>query len=125
VNVSVNDGGISCAIDGRDLGKVDYTPLERRFAVTGYDNETGEVIVKVVNSDAAPMSTRIRLDGAKGISKTGKAIVLSSASLKDDNSFEEPEKVSPVTRDVKGLSDDFTYTFDPYSLTILRFKVSL
>ncbi|MBR4568192.1 MAG: carbohydrate binding domain-containing protein [Bacteroidales bacterium] len=125
VSVGVKDGEISCTIDGKEIGKVAYTPLERRFAVSGYDNETGEVIVKVVNSEAAPMATRIQLAGAKEVSKTGKAIVLSSGSLKDDNSFEEPGKVSPVETDIKGLSDDFTYTFEPYSLTILRIKASL
>gem|GEM_PF-1865452 len=125
VAVGVKDGQISCTIDGKEIGNVTYTPLERRFAVTGYDNETGEVIVKVVNSEAAPMTTRIHLAGAKGISKTGKAVILSSGSLKDDNSFEEPGKVSPVEAEVKGVSDSFTYTFQPYSLTILRIKASL
>ena len=124
VNVGVDNGEISCTVDGKEVGKVAYTPLERRFAVTGYDNETGEVIIKVVNSDPSPLTTRIVLNGAKGVAKTGKAIVLSSTSLKDDNSFEEPDKVSPVDTTVKGLSDDFNYTFEPYSFTILRIKAS-
>ena len=125
VNVGVHDREISCSIDGRDLGKVAYSPLERRFADAGYDNETGELIIKVVNSDASPLSTRITLVGAKGVSKTGKVITLTSASLKDDNSFEDPDKVSPVESSFKGFSDDFTFTFEPNSLTILRIKATV
>ena len=53
-------------------------PLQ--FFSSGYDEATGEVIVKVVNSEAQSYPLRIKLDGVDSVEKTGKVISLSAAS---------------------------------------------
>jgi len=50
---------------------------------------------------------------------TGTAITL-SGGLADENSLDDPKKIAPVTSSVKGVKPEFTYTFKPYSLTVLR-----
>lgn len=47
---------------------------------------------------------------------------MTSGSLEDENSIEQPRKVAPVTRRASGLAPEFTRTFAPRSLTILRLK---
>ena len=96
------------------------TPLQ--FFSSGYDEATGEVIVKVVNSEAQPYPLRIKLDGVDDVEKTGKVISLSAASDMDENSFEEPMKISPKESEYKGFGKSFDYTFPPFSYTILRVK---
>ena len=56
--------------------------------------------------------------------RSGKVIVLAAESLEDENSFEEPTKISPVEKKVKGTGKEFTYTFEPYSYTVLRIPAS-
>jgi alpha-N-arabinofuranosidase len=43
-------------------------------------------------------------------------------SAKETNSITEPTKIVPVTRKVDGLSPDFTRTFPPCSITVLKIK---
>ena len=40
------------------------------------------------------------------------------------NDFGEPDRVSPVKAVFHAASGKFTYSFPPYSLTVLRWKVS-
>lgn len=96
------------------------TPLQ--FFSSGYDEATGELIVKVVNAEAYPL--RVKLDGVSQVEKTGKVISLSAASDMDENSFEEPKKIYPQESEFKGFGKSFSYTFPPFSYTILRVKAN-
>lgn len=96
------------------------TPLQ--FFSSGYDEATGELIVKVVNAEATPYPLKVKLEGAGQVEKTGKIISLSAASDMDENSFEEPEKISPQTSEFNGFGASFDYTFPPFSYTVMRVK---
>jgi hypothetical protein len=122
IRVTVDGAAINCTVDGAALGEAIWKPLPRRFAVAGYDRAAGEVIVKVVNAVSEPLSTRIELGGALNVDPVGTVITLASPSLQDDNSFEEPSKVSPVSREFNRFGDSFRMEFEPNSLTILRIK---
>ncbi|WP_294606868.1 alpha-L-arabinofuranosidase C-terminal domain-containing protein [uncultured Bacteroides sp.] len=96
------------------------TPLQ--FFSSGYDEATGELIVKVVNAEAVAYPLSVKLDGVNQVEKTGKVISLSAASDMDENSFEEPKKIYPQESEFKGFGKSFSYTFPPFSYTILRVK---
>ncbi|WP_370795237.1 alpha-L-arabinofuranosidase C-terminal domain-containing protein [Bacteroides stercorirosoris] len=98
------------------------TPLQ--FFSSGYDEATGELIVKVVNAEAEAYPLRVKLDGVSQVEKTGKVISLSAASDMDENSFEEPKKIYPQESEFKGFGKSFSYTFPPFSYTILRVKAN-
>ena len=98
------------------------TPLQ--FFSSGYDEATGELIVKVVNAEAEAYPLRVKLDGVSQVEKTGKVISLSAASDMDENSFEEPKKIYPQESEFKGFGKSFDYTFPPFSYTILRVKAN-
>lgn len=98
------------------------TPLQ--FFSSGYDEATGELIVKVVNAEAEAYPLRVKLDGVNQVEKTGKVISLSAASDMDENSFEEPKKIYPQESEFKGFGKSFDYTFPPFSYTILRVKAN-
>ena len=84
--------------------------------------ETGEIILKVVNLSGEAQHTDVSLDGAAGVASDGTAIVLTSNSPDDENSFAHPAKVAPVAMPVKGLAPTFRHTFLPRSLTVLRIR---
>lgn len=96
------------------------TPLQ--FFSSGYDEATGELIVKVVNAEAEAYPLKVKVEGVKEIEKTGKVISLFATSDMEENSFEEPRKIYPQTREYNGFGKDFDYTFPPFSYTILRVK---
>lgn len=94
----------------------------RQFFSSGYDEATGEVIVKVVNAEAAGYPLHIRLDGAVEVASEGRVISLSAVSDEDENSFDEPLKISPQESEYTGFGREFDYTFPPFSYTVLRMK---
>lgn len=98
------------------------TPLQ--FFSSGYDEATGELIVKVVNAEAEAYPLRIKLEGVSKVEKTGKVISLSAASDMEENSFEEPMKISPQESEYNGFGESFDYNFPPFSYTILRLKAN-
>ena len=111
-------------MDGKLI--VAYTPetTPLQFFSSGYDEATGELIVKVVNAEAEAYPLRVKLDGVSQVEKTGKVISLSAASDMDENSFEEPKKIYPQESEFKGFGKSFDYTFPPFSYTILRVKAN-
>jgi alpha-L-arabinofuranosidase len=88
------------------------------------DDKSGDIILKLVNADNSPVATTIDLKGAGKLSSNGKAIVLTSANPYDENTLEEPTKVSPKTEDVKLSGSKISRTFPGNSLTIIRIPVS-
>jgi alpha-N-arabinofuranosidase len=76
-----------------------------------------------VNGGAAPAEVKLDFAGAKS-SASKAAVITLTGGLKDENSFAEPEKISPVESKIKINSPQFNYTFPANSLTVLRIKTS-
>src|SRR5215203_3485269 len=68
------------------------------YTTAAFDERTGEVIVKVVNTAAAAKEVRVSLAGASKVGKNSKEIVLESLDLKAENSLDKPTKIAPVER---------------------------
>jgi alpha-N-arabinofuranosidase len=81
--------------------------------------QRGEIYLKVVNSIGSAQTVQVDLAGAAKVGAEGKAIVLSSAHKEDTNTIAEPNKVVPVTSKASGLGKRFSYSFAPYSVTVL------
>jgi alpha-N-arabinofuranosidase len=92
------------------------------FASTTRDNETGEIILKVVNAAASASKAEIKLDTSSTLAGTGRAIVLTGANA-DVNSFDAPAKVAPVESTIQDVSNSFKHSFPANSMTVLRLKV--
>jgi alpha-N-arabinofuranosidase len=88
------------------------------FSATRSD-QRGEIYLKVVNAIGSAQTVQVDLAGAAKVAAEGKAIVLSSAQKEDTNTIAEPNKVVPVTSKASGLGKQFSYSFAPYSVTVL------
>jgi alpha-L-arabinofuranosidase len=93
------------------------------FASASLDDRSGDVVLKVVNTEAASKEVRIALAGTPKASQSGKAFVLANADLKAENSLDEVKKLSPVEQPVAVSSGEVTITLLPNSLTVLRVPV--
>jgi alpha-L-arabinofuranosidase len=122
IKVVLHAARVDCFLDGNLLQSADI-PARRTlafFASASQVEPSGDIIIKVVNPTGDPAETVLQLRGLPALSPTAQATVLTSATPADENSFETPEKVAPMIEVVSGVKPEFTYTFKPYSLTVLR-----
>jgi alpha-N-arabinofuranosidase len=84
------------------------------------DKKAGEVIIKAVNASAEALETNIELQGLSKVGPQARAIILTAKSLTDENSLQEPKKIYPAEKSISINSPNFSYEFQPYSLTVLR-----
>ncbi len=96
----------------------------RFYASAARDDRAGEFVVKVVNATDAPVVASIEFRGGKGLKSPGVATVLAGASLKDENTFDQPRRVAPQTGALGVSGSKFDYAFRPCSLTVLRLGVA-
>jgi alpha-L-arabinofuranosidase len=94
------------------------------FAVAGRDARKKELVLFVVNPAGEAVAAEVQLTGAPRLGRAAQVTTLSSASPDDENSFETPDKVSPRTMTETIAGPDFTRTFTPYSLTVLRLPLA-
>ena len=99
---------------GRRASSPGSTPLPRAMS------KAGEVILKVVNTQAEP-SDRRRSGSRVQASSSPRALAITlSGELADENSLDDPKKVAPVTSTVSGVGRSSRTPSSPYSLTVLR-----
>ena len=119
VKVVVSGRNIKLYLD--DVLQMEYTDSQATqpvFSDVTRDADTGDLVVKVVNTSAQVRPTQINLSDV-GIEPTGTATVL-AGSPTDVNTKANPDAIAPVDYPLSGLSPSFTYSFEPYSVTFLR-----
>ncbi|WP_369239269.1 alpha-L-arabinofuranosidase C-terminal domain-containing protein [Streptomyces sp. R21] len=120
VDVKVRGRQVTLYLDGQEWGSfTDDKPAEPFRQVVTKDAKTGDLIVKVVNAQAAEARTAIDLGGAKTASK---AQVTTLAAAPDAVNSETATTVAPVRSTFTGVARKFTYTFPANSVTFLRIK---
>lgn len=107
-----------------DLEGVETSPsgVQNLYASATHDDQTGEIILKVVNPGAAATPADIKLDGVTAVEPQAGITVLAGAHLSDVNVIGEPELLSPVTSVINNAAPGFSLSFMPHSLTVLRIK---
>ena len=123
VKVVVTPMTVTLYVDGSETIMAHPVSPTRLFCQTGYDEPAGELVVKVVNGTDQPYRRSFAIEGAQTVIPTGKTITL-SGNAQDENSFEQPTKLSPQTSLYGKFGKRFSYEFAPMSFTILRIKVS-
>lgn len=112
---------ITAFLDGKQLFQLSPSRVDSVLAISGKDERTGEVILKVLNPGAKSADIQIDLQGVRGIS-SGSISTLSSERTTDENSFTQPTKIAPVVSPLTARTAQFRHTFPPHSLSILRLK---
>jgi alpha-L-arabinofuranosidase len=118
---------VKCYLDGSLVHDVDYQSSGRVFslyACAAQDQASGDLIVKVVNTSAQPLTTELDFLNAKNLTGSGTATVLTSENPGDENSLENPTKVSPKTEAVSFSGSSLTRAFPGNSFTVLRLQTS-
>lgn len=122
IKVEVKGGAVKAYLDGKLIQEIS-TPNPKTNSISvsaARDERSGDIILKVVNAAPGTVKTEINLSGAEKLTGKGKSVVLTSASPLDENTLEQPTKVSPKTEDVKFSGTTITQSLPGNSLTILR-----
>jgi len=125
LRVVVRGRNVKCYLDGGLVHDVNYGgggKIASLYGVAATDRKSGDLIVKVVNASAEPLETEVDLSGAIHLTGQGTARVLTSASGADENSLQEPMKVSPKTEPIRFTGATLRRSFPGNSFTVLRLK---
>lgn len=126
VKLEIMGNTVKGYLDGKLVQEVSASNLNTKniCASASRDDKSGDIILKVVNAAATPVSSKVDLIGATSLVGTGSAMVLTSASPLDENTLEQPTKVSPKTEEVKFKGTTISRTFPANSLTVIRLKTT-
>lgn len=124
VKISVTPQAATLFVDGKEITVAHPVTQTRQFCQAGYDEQTGELVIKVVNGTDKPYRRSFTIDGAKNVMHTGKVITI-NGDAKDENTFEQPTKLAPQTTLYGKFGKQFQYEFAPMSFTIMRVKADL
>jgi alpha-N-arabinofuranosidase len=119
---SLNPGTNLLNVRLKDVPELDDNKKALSVSST-FDKKAGEVIIKAVNVTDKGLKANIELQGVSKVGPQVKAIILAGKTLEDENTLQEPKKIYPVEKTVPVKSPNFSYEFQPYSLTVLRIPV--
>ncbi len=85
-----------------------------------FDEDTSEVIIKVVNISGKVIKANIEMQGVTKAGPQMNVILLTSNDLSNENSIKEPQKIYPAENKIAVSSPNFSFDFAPYSFTIVR-----
>lgn len=79
IRIDIHGDSFTYSLDGKRMLEA-RIEQSRQYVVSGYDETTGEEVIKFVNATEKPFTAGIELAGAESVGRTGKAIVLTSAT---------------------------------------------
>jgi alpha-L-arabinofuranosidase len=122
VKIEIKGNIVKGYLDGKLIQEAgdSRTAVETLFASASLDGKTGDIILKVVNADKNSIATSIDLKGAGKLPANAIASVLTSASPLDENSLDEPIKVSPKIESLSISGKKIIKAFPGNSLTVIR-----
>ncbi|HNS67888.1 MAG TPA: alpha-L-arabinofuranosidase C-terminal domain-containing protein [Mesotoga infera] len=120
-NENLGDVVIPSKLTDENLEVIGYW-FKSLYHVCEYDRETENLIIKIVNPWPEEKEVRVEIGEKLEIRGQGEVILMTSDSIFDENTFQNPDKVLPKKYDLSGLSNEFTFTFAENSITILRLK---
>lgn len=96
----------------------EYGPV---YSSSVYDNETGDVIVKVVNTMDSDVNIGMNVSGETVTSNVAKTTVM-SGDTNLENSLENKNAIVPKESEITNASNNFTYNAPADSFSIIRLK---
>ncbi|SFB04206.1 Alpha-L-arabinofuranosidase [Cohnella sp. OV330] len=116
---------IVASIDGVVVAETeDHMPyIEPLYYSASLEEATGDTIVKIVNVRGASETVELAFEGvASDRALVAEVHELSGYDLEDENSFEQPAKIAPRTKNLTVEGPAFAYEFPKHSVTVIRVR---
>jgi alpha-L-arabinofuranosidase len=133
VKIEAEGHQIRCYLDGQlvadrsDIpmqggrGQFQQGPPAPIYATAVRDATSGDVILRVVNTEGTAHSITVNLQGVKSVGKQAQVEVLTGQPL-DVNTVEKPMNVAPKTSTIDNAALTFTHDFPGNSFSVIRLK---
>ncbi|MBE1491578.1 alpha-L-arabinofuranosidase C-terminal domain-containing protein [Plantactinospora soyae] len=119
LRVQVRGRQVTLFLDGQEWGSFTDDKVAEPFRqVVTRDRATGELVLKVVNAQAAEARTRIDLGTQIRVSSTAQVTTLQGGP--DDVNTASFTPIQPRTSRLTGVRNTFSHTFPAYSVTFIR-----
>lgn len=121
LKVVVKGTNVKCYID--DELYVDYntaSPAEAEAYQVVSTDESGDIIVKLVNVTDSARTFAVDISSAESIGSSATVYQVADDSLDSENILGEAEKCVMEEFTVSGFSNNFNYTVPKYSATVIR-----
>lgn len=121
IKVEVEGTKVRCYLNGQLVNTAE-TARSRGpvYTSSSYDEESGDVIIKLVNTDEGQRTVSVNLENGGYIAPEAKAYVLTGASKSAANTVDNPDYVKTEEVIVSGISESFEYTLDALSFVVMR-----
>ena len=122
LKVVVSGTAVKCYIDGElyvDFDTASNAEAEAYHVVS--TDESGDVIVKIVNVTGEARTVAVNVDNAD-IASSARVMQVAGDSLANDNILGQPEDCKNEEMTVDGFSGSFNYTVPQYSVTVIRLR---
>ncbi|WP_258104657.1 alpha-L-arabinofuranosidase C-terminal domain-containing protein [Marinoscillum sp. MHG1-6] len=96
------------------------TGQKNLYASAAKDEETNELILKVVNAADVAQEGSFSIEGIESLKKNGQLQILSSQDLSAFNTFDQTSKISPRESTFETDGNGLSITLEPYSFYIIR-----
>ena len=93
------------------------------YALAGLRHKSGELILSVVNRAGTARTAVLRFDGLSGVARQASVTTLGGVEPTAENTVDDPTAVRPVESIFRSSDSELRYSFEPYSLTVMRFRV--
>jgi alpha-L-arabinofuranosidase len=90
------------------------------FALAGFERKTGDVLLRVVNRAARPREVQIQIQGVPALASRAKVTTLTHDDPTAENTVDNPDTMLPAETTLDSAGPQFSYTFRPYSFTLIR-----
>jgi alpha-L-arabinofuranosidase len=105
------------------MGNNPLTGQDKIYTSAVLDKNTGELILKMVNTGDKAQEQEFVIEGAKKVNPEAKLLVLKSSDLKGVNSLDNPEQICPQETKLKIGGKKFKFNLEAYSFSVLKIKV--
>jgi alpha-L-arabinofuranosidase len=124
IRIDVSGAHIKCYLDGNLITEADdiEPPVPQIFAEASRDKASGDVILKVVNVSAVPITSQIVLNGTQSVSGKGVCEVI-TGDPGAVNSIDHPDNIIPESQAFNDASSSFSHAFPAHSVNVLRVHV--
>ncbi len=120
IQIEVKGAQMQLFIDGKLVQTVKATGSPSLAVSASKVDANGDLILKIVNGAEVDRDATIQLAGLPDGPFQAQATVLTSASMTDENSLEEPMKISPKYLPLVVAHNSFDFNLKARSITILR-----
>ncbi len=120
LELQVDGRSIKTFVDGKQYHDVYLKPvLEEPLYTSASAKNDGSIILKIVNISDSVKELDIHLHGMGGKTNMGRMIRMSGYQLDDENTFEEPEKVTPNVTGIISEAGDVMLGVPAHSVSII------